>query len=379
MGLEVRRFKSSSTFGMPGLKPYERRRKRLARRTQLPGKIVKSLNPYIEAKEDLFSQLMYGKEKPTEMAKRIILQSQNLSEKGKAKIASTAAKLDWQWGVVREHEKAATANPVKFFENFFHVKAADNGVLVRVSSCDIHIGLSRANWELLKREGFVEGRTTFGMHDPGFDQRIGNWDLSRVTSYSMANFGHEMKIEQRILDEELRHHFQLTEMPKSKKDGSISSIDDIVRKEFAARARHEEPLTEDVREYLHMYYQTEMVSLADSKAWNESSLANLEKADILKGDTREETLRVFREGVEKSARDMKRAGENFAKIEKILTSERFTALIMEAQRTVPPEKLASYIESVNLFRLEKILPQLIKKYGGNPNPRQRYWGGEISG
>ncbi|MFH1234539.1 MAG: hypothetical protein V1493_02910, partial [Candidatus Diapherotrites archaeon] len=234
MARQLRKFIPPSHTRRMGAGSPARRRNRLEMRKRLAHLQVAGMIPFLEAKEELFNALSETREKPSNVAIRIIKKNKELTPEAREKLLKGTKGLNTSWTIVRSCEKEAVKDPPRFFERVFGVKPADGGIKITCTSCDIHISISPANREVLARKGVLDSEL-HGIYFPE-DSEFGRLRLKDTVSISRLENGN---VEASTRVHERRHHFQeLFSMRLKKSHSSITrNAESFLRNEMAAYAR----------------------------------------------------------------------------------------------------------------------------------------------
>ncbi|MCX6802293.1 MAG: hypothetical protein NT067_04240 [Candidatus Diapherotrites archaeon] len=336
-----------------------RRRVRLEQRTRMAHLQVAGMIPFLEAKEELFNALSGTREKPSNVAIKIIKKNKELTPEAREKLLKGAKGLNTSWAIVRSCEKEAVKDPPRFFERVFGVKPADGGIKVSCTSCDIHLAISPANREVLARKGFLDSD-----HEGIYfseDSEFSRLKLKDTVSLSLLENG---DVEASTRDHEKRHHFQeIFSMRLKKSHSSIVRDTELsLRDEMAAYARTgKDPLfPENVEYYLKRATEGDLRIYAKRIARDRENLA---KAGAMpKNREIEWIIKKLNSDIAKNEGYIEMTRIASANIEKTVMSKAFRKLMQEAQKVVPDAILASFIENTSLKRIETLLPELVDRY-----------------
>jgi len=381
--LKERKFKPSSAFGKPGSELYERRGRRSARRTHLATAEMEQMHPFVEAKEQFFKKLTENPQQSLNEIREGIIRDMGFNKDDAITLRMSTTRFDRDWSATQKKRLLAEQNPALLFKEVFGFDPADGELKTRVSACDIHFGLGERNWALLLEKGVMrrgEGGGFLGNYPKEESPKIN--PISKLKEYSphiysvsqLVEIEGGLQINGNYRLHELRHHFQSlwsTPHPVWMTHPSRYSMDFGIRIEIASKIIDGRNAFDNLRRFLKFYRKGALRNSGKRIEELRNSRKRIEEEggkvrglrwllSTFTGGGGE--IREIKRNIAEEREEMKKILGRFRQFERILFSESFQATMAEAQQVVPREILASYLESVNLARLETLLPQLIEKY-----------------
>ncbi|MCX6801829.1 MAG: hypothetical protein NT067_01820 [Candidatus Diapherotrites archaeon] len=355
------------------------RGQRLARRAELAREKIAAVKPKTKVFSRLFTRVMQYKEQPS-VALAKILQERAVSPETRAELQEKAKELDRRWTDTRALEGEILSDPAGFFKRFFGFQPANNGIEARSFGIGIHLGLSPENYSLLLEKGKAP-KDSGGYFDAN-SLRKPIFSFSRMLEYQ--DMPGKLYTDWETVKHETWHNWTHVLFNGAGKAGMAKKAEKMIRSEISAFVL-EGAKASDLDYHLKTYLEKtipdktagSLKQLMDeaSRLYRET-VRQIEKGDFPPGLSEEEALSFLEkrqseffskmdalqrqiERMETDARERARAA--FEIVERTVSNPRFVRILAEAQKLLPREELATYIEQCSLPQLPTILDRLISE------------------